>query len=193
MNPADPALARLLFDAGLIQFGWFEHGDATQPVAVQLAMIASFPDILARLAEAAVASLDLARYDRLLSVVDALPLATALSLASGVPLVYSRGTAEPASADFVGAYDGGHPALLITNTVGAGRDLRPLVSKARRVGLEVNTLLTVLEVRAEAPIEGVQIVPLLRLEDVVRQLSADARIPANHVQATLEWIAAVPK
>ncbi len=191
MNQADPELARLLFDAGLIQFGWFERDDATQPVAVHLEMIASFPDILSRIVEAA-AGLDVPGYERLLSTADAIPLATALSLASGVPLVYSRGTAEPVSVDLVGAYDGGHSTLLIANTVGAGRDLRSLVSKARGVGLEVNTLLTILEVRAVPSIEGVRIVSLLRLEDVVRQLSADAGVPPRHAQAALDWIAAPP-
>ncbi len=121
---------------------------------------------------------------------DAIPFATALSLASGVPLVYSRGTAEPASVDLVGAYDGGHPALLLANAVGAGDDLRPLVSKARRVGLEIDTLLTILEVRAALPIEGVRIVPLLRLDAVVRQLSDAAGLPQQHTQTVLEWIAA---
>ncbi len=188
MHQIDPLLTRQLFDAGLIQFGWFERDEATQPVATHLDMIASFPDLLARLVEVAAARLDPSGYQRLLSTADAIPFATGLSLASGVPLVYSRGLAEPASIDLVGAYDGGHPTLLLTNAVGARRDLRLLVSTAQRVGLEVNTLLTILEVRAMSPQAGVQIVSLLRLDDAVRQLSADARLPARHAQAVLDWI-----
>lgn len=190
MNQADSALGRLLYDAGLLQFGWFEHGDTVQPVAVHLEMIASFPDILARCVDVAVKYLDAAACDRLLGSPDAIPWATALSLASGIPLVYSRGTAEAAPVDLVGAYDGGHPVLLMANTIGVGRDPGLLVSKARRVGLEVHTLLAVLEVRAAPPTEGVQTITLLRLEDMVRQLSTDGRLPEGHAQAVLDWIAA---
>ncbi len=189
MSQADRSLARLLFDAGLIQFGWFEHDDAVQPVAVHLEMIASFPDILSRIVEAAAARLELSGYERLLGTPDAIPFATAVSLASGVPLVYSRGMAEPASVDLVGAYDGGHPALLVANAVGLGRDLPSLVSKARRVGLEVNTLLAILEVRAVPSFEGVRIVPLLRLGAVVSTLNAEGLMPPRHAQAVLIWIA----
>ena len=49
----------MLLDAGLIQFGWFERDGAPEPVALHLEMVASFPDILARLADECRAVLDL--------------------------------------------------------------------------------------------------------------------------------------
>ncbi len=183
-------LAQQLIECGLIQFGWFERDGATLPVDVHLEMIASFPDILAHLVAESRAVVDTAQFDRLLCKADSIPLGVAISLASGVPLVYSRGTSEALTSDLVGAYDGGHSTLLLANTVDAVRDLQPLVSSARRVGLQVNTLLTILEMRPMQPIEGLAQVSLLRLEVVVRDLSADHRLPAGHAQVILDWVAA---
>jgi hypothetical protein len=105
--------------------------------------------------------------------------------------VYSRGSGDQPVSDLIGAYDIGHPALLLTNSVGWEAYPAALISGAKRVGLEVHTLLTILETR---PVnEGVKVLSLLRLGDVVNAIEAAGRIPVRHALAVRDWAAGQAK
>ena len=106
-----------------------------------------------------------------------MPFGVALSLRTGIPLVYSRGAGEAPVFDLVGAYDIGHPALLLTNSVGWRGSPDTLVKRARRVGLEVHTLLPIIEASAliAAPDE-LPMLPLLRLDEIVRELAQEGQL-----------------
>ncbi len=176
-------LAQGLLDAGLIQFGWFE-GDA--PFAQHLDMLAAYPRLLEAAADEAQAALSNLYIERLLCSADSIPLGVAYGLRSGIPLVYSRGTSEPPVFDLVGAYDIGHPTLLISHALDAPPTT--LINGARRVGLQVHTLLTILEIRPQPPADFT-LVPLLRLADLVGEMRASSQLPPAHAQAVLDWIA----
>jgi len=126
--------------------------------------------------------------NRLLCTAASLPFGVALSLRSGVPLVYSRGSADAPVYDLVGAYDIGHPVLLLSNSVGLGDTHAPLMHAARRVGLETHTLLTIVELRRASQPDGIMVLPLLRLNDIVRALGDEGRLATGHVRAVLDWI-----
>ncbi len=182
MNP----LAQRLLDTGFIQFGWFQHGDTALPFSLYLEMLASYPDILAQAAREAQAAISTLQVTRLLCTPDAIPLGTAVSLQTGIPLVYSRGAGEAPVFDLIGAYDIGHSTLLLTNSIGWNPFPSAWVNAARRVGLEVQTAVTLLEIRPHE--SDFTIVPLLRLDDVVRELAADEQLSAHHAQAVLHSI-----
>ena len=149
-------------------------------------MLASYPAALEAVIMAAQVAVQGVIFDRLLCPFDALPFGVALGLRTGVPLVYSRGSAEQPVSDLIGAYDIGHPALLLTNSVGWEAHPDHLIKGAKRVGLETHTLLTILETRPVT--EGVKVVPLLRLSDMVGELEAVGRIPARHAQIVRDWL-----
>jgi hypothetical protein len=104
-----------------------------------------------------------------------------------VPLVYSRGSGDQPISDLIGAYDIGHPALLLTTSVGWEAYPAALISGAKRVGLETRTLLTILETRPVR--EGATVLPLLRLDEVADELEAAGRLAARHAQAVRAWAA----
>jgi hypothetical protein len=192
LKPISP-LAQLLIDAGLIQFGWFRRGEETGtfsetcPFSLHLDMLASYPAALAAVVDAAQTAAQGVEFDRLLCPFDAVPFGVALGLRTGVPLVYSRGSGDQPVSDLIGAYDIGHPALLLTNSVGWEAYPTPLIAGARRVGLKVHTLLTILETRRVK--QAVAVISLLRLGELVGDMEAAGRIPARHAQAVLEWVA----
>lgn len=181
-------LAQGLIDAGLIQFGWFRQGGETVPVSLHLDMLSSYPDLLELAAREAQVLAAGVNANRLLCAADSLPFGVAYSLHSGIPLVYSRGSGDAPVYDLVGAYDIGHPALLLANVVGFGDDLQPLISMARRVGLETHTLLTIVECRPIQP-NGIAVLPLLRLADITRELGETGRLAAGHARAVIDWCA----
>jgi hypothetical protein len=182
MNP----LAQRLLDAGLIQFGWFQHPSAMLPFALSLEMLASYPDILDQAAREAQAAISTLQVTRLLCTPDAIPFGAAVSLRTGIPLVYSRGAGEAPVFDLIGAYDIGHSTLLLTNSLGWSDSPSGLVNGARRVGLEVHTAITILQTRPE--LEDFAVLPLLRLIDMVRDLEADELLPERHAEAVLQSI-----
>lgn len=177
-----------LIDAGLIQFGSFVRGGETLPVDLHLSMIGSYPDLLDGVAALAADRIRSTNATHLLSTSDAVPFGTALSLRTRIPLVYSRGGGDAAVFDLIGAYDIGHPALLITNAVGFDASPQTLVQSARRVGLEIHTLVAILEARKADPLPDVSVVSLFRLRDIVDELAASERLPRGQAERVLEWI-----
>ncbi len=180
--------AQLLLDAGLIQFGWFQRDGALCPFSLDLDMIASYPRALERAAVEAQAALAGVQVDRLLCTADAVPFGTALSLRTGIPLVYSRGSTDAPVFDLVGAYDIGHPAALVTNALGWGHFPADLIKGARRVGLEVHTIVPILEARHDPAPDGLSILPLLRLADLAHELHAAGQLAPEHAQAVSDWL-----
>ncbi len=178
-----PELVELLLDAGLIQFGHFRAGDRFQPVLVNLHLLAAYPDLLRRVAQA-LAPLT-AGCDRLLCPPDSIPLGTAVSLETGIALVYSQGQGGPPVHDLVGAYDVGHPTALIANTPGGAR-LPKLLRGAKGVGLDVKRVGCVLT--AEHTPLDLEVRALLRLEDIAQALAAAGRLPRPQAEAIRVWL-----
>lgn len=181
-------LIPLLLDAGLLQFGRFITKHGIIPLRTHLEMLASYPDVLAVVVERAATEISGLQVDRMLCGPSALPLGTALSMKTGIPLVYSRGSHAPAVNDLVGAYDIGHPTLVLANSLDAGDELALLVQKARHVGLETHTALVVLDTGHSIALQDVELRVLLRLEAVVSELAGSGRLPAGHAQQMRMWL-----
>ena len=181
-------LARQLINAGLIQFGAFVRDGETLPVDLHLSMIGSYPDLLDSLAALAAEAVRGTNATHLLSTSDAIPFATAISLRMRLPLVYSRGGGEAAVFDLVGAYDIGHPALLVTNSIGFDVSPSELAQSARRVGLEIHTVIAILKARTDMPARDVNVVPLFRLRDVVNDMAASGALPNGQARRVLGWL-----
>lgn len=179
-------LLDLLLDAGLIQFGWFEPGGA--PFKLSLEMLPAYPDVLKAVAAEARPFLAQAPCDRLVCLPDSLPLGIALSLETGIPLVYSRGSGEAAVYDLVGAYDIGHPALLLVNTLDAAQDLSQFVGGAHRVGLNILQAVAVVNLGRLPPPADFAVRALLHLPDAVHHLAGNGRLPVRHAQVVLNFL-----
>lgn len=173
-----------LVQAGLVQFGWYTPDDA--PYRFHLQMLPSYPDILRLFVDAGAAAARGA--DRLLAAADAVPFGVALSLATGVPLVYSQGAAAAAVHDLIGAYDIGHPALLVTNHLDDWDSAAALAAEARQVGLAVHSVLALAIGRTPPAVDGLQVTGLVHLDDLVRRLAEQGELPAQHARAVLNWL-----
>jgi hypothetical protein len=126
--------------------------------------------------------------DRLVSTSDSLPIAIALSLRTGIPVVYSWGDNQAPTHDLIGAYDIGHPALLVVNTLGDIDRIESLVSRAQRVGLEINHILSVIDFEQIEFILGLQVQSLINMTQAVDYLAGSKQLPDGHVQWVLSWL-----
>jgi hypothetical protein len=177
------ALGFALFDAGLLQYGRFITETGVRPYQHHLDMLASYPELLRRCAQELAPVVT--GVERLLCAADCVPLATALALETGIPLVIGRGRGDDGARDFVGAYDIGHPAALVAHAV----DESPvaLVRHAAHFGLNVRAVVAVLDAGPAALYGPVH--SLLNLLALTGELVAEKRLPAGMGRAVEDWLA----
>lgn len=172
-------LADLLLNAGLLQFGRFATDGGWKPFQLNLEMLPSYPYILKQLVDMSIPLVQ--PVDHLVCPLSALPFGIALSQQTSIPLVYGHGEA------IVGAYDIGHPALLIANDLSEKAELERLIICARHVGLEINHVLIIVN-EGWASLGGVEVEALLDLPSVIQSLLQEKRLPVGHGRVVLEWI-----
>ena len=173
-HPDAQALALALAEAGLIQFGRFAHPDGTTwPLLVRLRWLPSYPALLHDVAAALARALDGALADRLLPTQDAIPLGVALSLHTGLPMAYPSNEARAYTTALAieGAYDVGHPTLLLADVLDDAAHAQRLTALARRVGLDVGDVLAVLDLgrgaSAQLAANGYRVGTLFALPDLL--------------------------
>jgi hypothetical protein len=179
------SVAMLLAEAGLLQFGSFYVDGVESPVQTYLDMLPSYPDVLRELVQ--VMAPLVPKVDYLLAAADSVPLGVALSLQGDVPLVYSRGTDDPAVFDLVGAYDIGHPAALVTNVFGDNDSTLKLAKKSEGVGLEIRRAVCVLNLRARL-FSAFPVTALLSLDDLLDDFVRTRVLPERESRAVRAWL-----
>lgn len=127
-----------LLETGLLQPGIFEDGSHWQ---LRLEMLPSYPDILLEIATHTIKIIAAMPIDRLVCTWEALPLGVLVSTQTGLPLIYSRGQGEAPTHDFVGAYDVGHPAGLLTYALQA--PIEKIIQGGQSVGLQIGHIIAV--------------------------------------------------
>ena len=184
--------------AGLVQFGRFERPDgAVWPVMVNLLWLPSYPALLRDVAAALVPLMKGIAADRLLTTVDALPIGVALSLRADVPLVYPYGEIRDYTAAFAieGAYDVGHPTLLLSDVLIDAQHANQITALARKVGLEVRGVLAVVDLglgaREELKGAGYAVRCVLRLDEMLPVLAEAGVLPPRMRETVKAWLAGV--
>lgn len=181
---ANPLVDRFL-GAGLLEFGLF--GKAEIPFRLNLHLLPSYPKLLKHLADSAQGYLTGLVVDRLICPASSLPFGVTVSQQTGIPLVYSRGSDQPGVFDLVGAYDVGHPALLLTNIRDGGKEVPSLIGRACKVGLEVHSALAIVDYGQKAP-SGLNVVALLSFADALEYLAQSGKLPQGQARAAHDWL-----
>ena len=170
-----------LLECGLLQFGLFGE----DPLCFHHELLPSFPELLQELAE--LVATHVSGVDRLLAAPGALAWGTAVALETDLPLVYSRGRNEASVYDLVGAYDIGHPTLLLTCDLNDGSELLALVKRAHTVGLEVKAGVLLLGDGRDC-LGSIPLTSLFSLPQVVPQLVDEGTLPAGHGAKVQRWL-----
>lgn len=195
LETSQQALTLALGRAGLIQFGRFVQADETiWPVAVTLRWLPSYPALLREVAAALAEQLPGIEADRILTTVDATPIGVALGLQSDIPVVYPYGEVKDYTAAFAieGAYDVGHPTLLLSDVLIDGIQAKSITALARRVGLDVGSVLAVIDLGlgAEEALSaaGYQVRSALKLREMLPILEGAGLLPPLMRAAVAAWV-----
>lgn len=192
---AEKPLALALAREGLIQFGRFSQPDgAIWPVAVRLLWLPSYPALLRQTAAALAPMVRESGAERLLTTRDAIPLGTALSLESGLPMTYPYGDVRDYTAAYAieGAYDVGHPTALLSDVLVDAAQAEQITALARRVGLDVEMVLAVVDIglggRESLEARGYAVRTVFALRDALPALEAGGYLPPVMRASVESWL-----
>lgn len=194
-------LSELLYRIGAVRFGEFTLKDGrVSPFYLDLRILVSHPDALARVARVMTQRAEPLRYDRLAGIPYAgLPIAVAMSLIGGRPLVYPRkekkeyGTRHQVEGEF----RPGERALVIDDVVTSGGAKIEAVAPLKQVGLVVEDVLVVIdrEDRGQETLAkaGLRLHSVLKVGDLLANLRAQGAVPESDVQRALDFLAEAHK
>jgi uridine monophosphate synthetase len=177
-------LLQQLLKIGAIQFGQFEQPDGTfAPISINLLLVPSYPHILQSLATELSPLVKFDGLTHLLASPSTVPLATAISLNTGLPLVYPSGT-NPETIE--GAYDFNVPTVLLTDVLGDGTAERTIAKRAAPLGLDVKAVVTVIDLGLGTSFEGIMLRTWRRLPDLLPDIATPA------MQRTIsDWLSSI--
>jgi uridine monophosphate synthetase len=142
-------LSALFYRIGVVRFGEFTLKDGrSSPFYLDLRVLVSYPDALARVARAMLQRAADLTYDRIAGIPYAgLPLAVAMALISERPMVYARKEAKDYGTKRMieGEYRAGERALLVDDVITSGGAKLEAVAPFRSAGLVVEDVLVVVD------------------------------------------------
>lgn len=154
LPPGLASLADGLLQAGCVQFGDFKlKSGEHSPIYFDLRRLTGDPALLRRVADAYLPLLARLSFDRLAAVPYAgLPIATALSLQSGIPLVYPRKELKEYGTGAVveGGFKPGEVALLIDDLATTGGSKFEAIERLGAAGLTVRDVVVLIDRQAGA-------------------------------------------
>ena len=182
---------------GLAELGALKFGDFTlasgkrSSIYVDLRLLVSQPSLMQTVARAYALLLESLDCDRIAGIpYAALPIGAAVSLASGIPLIYNRKESKShgLGKDIEGIWQPGDRVVIIEDVITTGGSIIKSVELFRSAGLVVEDAVVLLD-RQQGGVEnlqkqGIRAHSVLALDEVLRLLAATGHIP-EEIQQTL--------
>lgn len=181
-------LSEWLLETGILQFGTFVIDGKVTPVRFCPEYLPAYPQLLREIGKLALSKFNASVIDHLIATTDSMPIGLVCSLQANLSLVYSRGKGEAPVYDLVGSYNSGHKSTLIINCIDDTHLIETFMANAQSVGLELETIVALLEVRSLNQLAGIPVRFVFRLVDEVQELVAKGRLSEGQSQAVLKWI-----
>jgi uridine monophosphate synthetase len=137
------------YELGIIKFGEFTlKSGILSPFYVDLRPLASSPELLSELSQLLLAMLKDCRQELICGVpYAALPMATAMSLESKVPLIIKRKESKNYGTKKIleGIFTEGQRCVLVEDVITSGKSLLETIEEVEKEGLEVKDIVVVLD------------------------------------------------
>jgi len=142
-------LAEGLFKTGCVRFGKFTLKSGLEsPIYIDLRQLISYPSLLSEVAEAYLPLLRDLQFDRLAALpYAALPIATAISLKSGWPVIYPRKEIKSygTKSEIEGVYLSGERVAVIDDLATTGGSKFEAITKLTEAGLTVRDVIVLID------------------------------------------------
>lgn len=190
------SLSEILHRIGAVRFGDFELKDGRRsPFYLDLRVLVSHPDALAKVARALTRRAQGLAFDRLAGIPYAgLPLAVAMSLLSGTPVVYARKEAKRyGTARLVeGEYRAGERVLVVDDVITSGGAKLEAIAPLREAGLVVEDVLVVVDRgdrgREALAAAGLRLHSVLTALELLEHLRAAGAVGEAEIRRAVEFL-----
>jgi uridine monophosphate synthetase len=194
----DDSLAAQLADAGVIQFGTFTLKSGVQsPFYLDLRVLVSHPPLLKRIAIALKEKVQPLAFDRIAAIpYAAIPIATALSLESGHPLIYTRKEAKSHGMKKMieGTFHAGETVLVLDDLITHGLSKLEAIHPLTQAGLNVNDIIVIIDReqggREEMEKCGMRLHSLFTIHELVDALYLQEKISREQKETIQDYLAA---
>ncbi len=191
-------VARSLHRIGAVKFGDFVLKDGRHsPIYVDLRVVIAHPAVLDQVARAMLETTRDVAYDCVAGIPYAgLPLAVAMSLAGGKPLVYPRKEAKAYGTRKLveGVFEPGARALVVDDVITTGGAKIEALQPLREAGLVVSDIVVVVdrEQSGARVIEqaGLRLHSVIKIRPLLRQLRDDGAITAADFEGAVAFVEA---
>jgi uridine monophosphate synthetase len=194
------ALADGLLEAGCVKFGSFTlKSGLKSPIYLDLRQLVTSPGLLARVAAAYRPILNALRFDRLAGLpYAALPIATAISLQGGYPLIYPRKEAKAygTKAEIEGEYRPGETVVVIDDLATTGESKFEAIEKLGAAVLRVQDVVVLIDRQSGAKgvleARGIRLHAVLTITEMLDHWEGTGRVDKEKIAATREFLKANP-
>jgi len=196
LAPSLRTLVLELADLGAVRFGAFTLASGIQsPIYIDLRLLVSRPQLLARAAEAYAAQLADVPCDRIAGVpYAALPIGTAVAMAADKPLIYPRKEVKEHGLGKLieGAWEAGDRVAIIEDLITSGGSTIATAETLRAAGLVVEHALVLIDREqggvAKLAQAGITAHAVLTLTQILDILTAAGRLDAAKRQEVLTFL-----
>ena len=195
-NASLSGLADGLLSAGCIKFGSFTLKSGLQsPIYIDLRQLISFPSLLEQVGAAYLPLLATLKFDRLAGLpYAAIPIATAVSLQGGYPMIYPRKETKQygTKADIEGEFHVGETAVVIDDLATTGGSKFEAIQKLTAAGLLVKDVVVLVDRQSGAKQAlaeaGYTMHAVLTITQLLDHWQADGTVESDKIEATREFL-----
>lgn len=193
---ANKQLADDLLRLGCVQFGEFTlKSGKTSPIYLDLRRLVGNPAALGRAAAAYVKLMRDLKFDRVAGLpYAALPIATAISLQAGWPLIYPRKEAKDygTKAAIEGPFESGETAVVIDDLITTGGSKLEGIEKLEAAELKVTDIVVLIDRRSNSEgtfgDKGIKLHSVFQLTDLLAYWLQTGAINAKQFQAVSDYL-----
>lgn len=175
LTPGLASLADDLLRSGCLRFGSYRlKSGLVSPIYLDLRLLVSYPDVLAKASAAYLPLLRPLNYDRIAALpYGALPIGTTIALQTGRPLIYPRKEAKEYGTGVLieGIFQPGETAVIIDDLVTTGLSKLEAIDRLRSAGLTVKDIIVLIDRESGAEEElgqaGYRLHSVYRLSDLL--------------------------
>jgi uridine monophosphate synthetase len=189
-------LADGLLEAGCVKFGQFKlKSGLDSPIYIDLRQLVSHPRLLEQVAAAYLPLLRKLEFIRLAALpYAALPIATAISLQSGFPMIYPRKEVKAygTKAEIEGEYQPGEKVVVIDDLATTGSSKFEAVDKLTQAGLQVQDVVVLIDRQSGASESlaeaGFHMWSVFTITDLLDHWEARGKVDGEKIQKTRDFL-----